>query len=105
MIPATALLFGAILDGIPESAVIGLGLLEDPAVSVPVLAAVFISNLPEGFVSAHGDEEPAGLAHVIRSGRSSSSLRGVVGRWATGCSTAPPETGSAESRRSPRAPC
>jgi zinc transporter, ZIP family len=53
-LPATALLLGAILDGIPESAVIGIGLLEDPAVSVPVLAAVFLSNLPEGFASTSG---------------------------------------------------
>ena len=66
-IPATALLLGAILDGIPESAVIGLGLLEDPAVSVPVLAAVFISNLPEGFVSATGMKAQPGTTrgHVI----------------------------------------
>jgi zinc transporter, ZIP family len=67
-IPATALLLGAILDGIPESAVIGLGLLEDPTVSVPVLAAVFISNLPEGFVSAQGMKEQPGTTrgHIIR---------------------------------------
>lgn len=66
-IPATALLLGAILDGIPESAVIGLGLLEDPAVSVPVLAAVFISNLPEGFVSATGmrAQHGASRGHII----------------------------------------
>lgn len=66
-IPAIALLLGAILDGIPESAVIGLGLLEDPTVSVPVLAAVFISNLPEGFVSATGMKTRPGTtsAHVI----------------------------------------
>lgn len=66
-IPATALLFGAILDGIPESAVIGLGLLEDPTVSVPVLAAVFISNLPEGFVSAAGMKAQPGTTrgHII----------------------------------------
>ena len=66
-IPAVALLLGAILDGIPESAVIGLGLLEDPTVSVPVLAAVFISNLPEGFVSATGMKTRPGTtaAHVI----------------------------------------
>ena len=66
-IPATALLMGAILDGIPESAVIGLGLLEDPMVSVPVLAAVFISNLPEGFVSATGMKSQPGTTrgHVI----------------------------------------
>jgi zinc transporter, ZIP family len=63
-IPAMALLLGAILDGIPESAVIGLGLLEDPTVSVPVLAAVFISNFPEGFAAGTGMKN-RGLPHVV----------------------------------------
>jgi zinc transporter, ZIP family len=48
----TVLLLGAVLDGIPESAVIGITVLEDGAVSVAFLAAVFISNLPESFVAA-----------------------------------------------------
>jgi ZIP family zinc transporter len=63
-IPATALLLGAVLDGIPESAVIGLSLLDEPTVSVPVLAAVFISNLPEGFASGTGMKD-RGLPHVV----------------------------------------
>jgi zinc transporter, ZIP family len=51
---STALLFGAVLDGIPESAVIGLSLLEGGSVGVAVLAAVFISNLPESLSSSSG---------------------------------------------------
>ena len=47
-----ALLLGAVLDGIPESAVIGITLLEGGTVGVPVLAAVFISNLPESVSSS-----------------------------------------------------
>lgn len=43
-----ALLLGAVLDGIPESIVIGISLIAGGGVGVPVLAAVFISNLPEG---------------------------------------------------------
>jgi ZIP family zinc transporter len=50
----TALLLGAVLDGIPESAVIGISVLAGGAVSVPVLAAVFISNFPESLSSAKG---------------------------------------------------
>jgi ZIP family zinc transporter len=50
----SALLFGAVLDGIPESAVIGITLLEGSGVGVPVLAAVFLSNLPESLSSATG---------------------------------------------------
>ena len=51
---STALLLGAVLDGIPESAVIGLTLLEGGSVGVAVLAAVFISNLPESISSTAG---------------------------------------------------
>src|SRR5918996_1934137 len=50
----SVLLFGAVLDGIPESAVIGITLLEGSGVGVPVLAAVFLSNLPESLSSATG---------------------------------------------------
>ena len=50
----TALAVGALLDGIPESVVLGLSLLGGAGVSGPVLAAVFISNLPEGLSSAAG---------------------------------------------------
>jgi zinc transporter, ZIP family len=51
---ATALLLGAVLDGIPESAVIGITLLEGGSVGVAVLAAVFLSNLPEALSSSKG---------------------------------------------------
>jgi ZIP family zinc transporter len=51
---AKALMLGAVLDGIPESAVIGITLLEGSGVGVAVLAAVFISNLPEAISSSTG---------------------------------------------------
>ncbi len=43
-----AIFIGALLDGIPESAAIGITLLGGNGVSGVMLAAVFISNLPEG---------------------------------------------------------
>jgi hypothetical protein len=49
-----AIAVGALLDGIPESVVIGIGLLDGGAVSLSVVAAVFISNVPEGLSSAAG---------------------------------------------------
>jgi ZIP family zinc transporter len=64
-IPSTALLFGAVLDGIPESAVIGISLLEEPTVSVPVLAAVFLSNLPESLSSASGMRKGHGAPYTV----------------------------------------
>lgn len=48
------LVLGIILDGIPESVVIGLGLLEGGTVSVAMLVAVFISNVPEAAASTAG---------------------------------------------------
>lgn len=45
------IVLGAVLDGIPETAVLGLSLLTDGSISVAVLAAVFISNMPEGIAA------------------------------------------------------
>ncbi|MGH3387164.1 MAG: ZIP family metal transporter, partial [Nocardioidaceae bacterium] len=50
----TVLLLGAVLDGVPESAVIGISLLDGGAVGFAVLAAVFMSNLPEALSSSAG---------------------------------------------------
>ncbi|BFV60768.1 ZIP family zinc transporter [Kitasatospora sp. CMC57] len=50
----TALALGALLDGVPESAVIGVGLLQGGAVSAVTVVAVFLSNIPEGLSSAAG---------------------------------------------------
>ena len=45
---------GIVLDGIPESIVIGLGLLGGHTVSLSMLMAVFISNLPEAIAATTG---------------------------------------------------
>jgi len=49
-----AIAIGSLLDGIPESVVLGLGLLGDQGVSIAMLGAVFLSNFPEGLSSALG---------------------------------------------------
>lgn len=49
-----AIAVGALLDGIPESMVIGLSLLQGGAVSTVAVVAIFLSNLPEGLSSAAG---------------------------------------------------
>jgi ZIP family zinc transporter len=65
-----AIAVGALLDGIPESVVLGLSLLGGGGVGVPVLAAIFISNLPEGLSSTAG---------MKRNGRSAGYVFGVWG--------------------------
>jgi zinc transporter, ZIP family len=45
---------GALLDGIPESIVIGVSLLAGKGVSMVAVVAVFLSNVPEGLSSAAG---------------------------------------------------
>jgi len=45
---------GIILDGIPESIVIGLSLLGGQTVSLAMMVAVFISNLPEALAATTG---------------------------------------------------
>jgi ZIP family zinc transporter len=46
------LALGALLDGIPEQAVLGLGLATGQGISIPLLVAVFVSNLPEAIGSS-----------------------------------------------------
>ena len=60
---ASAIALGAAFDGIPESVVLGLSLLDGKGVSLSILAAVFLSNLPEGLSSSVG-MKAAGLSRV-----------------------------------------
>jgi ZIP family zinc transporter len=48
-----AIVLGTVLDGIPESLVLGLTVLQG-SVGVPLLVGVALSNLPEGMASSSG---------------------------------------------------
>lgn len=63
-----AIALGALLDGVPESVVIGASLVGGGAVSVATVAAVFLSNVPEGLSSAAG---------MKRAGRSAAYVFGI----------------------------
>ena len=49
-----AIVLGALLDGIPESAVIGISLVGGEGVSVVMVVAVFLSNVPEALSATTG---------------------------------------------------
>lgn len=49
-----AIALGALLDGIPESVMIGVGLLTGRSAGILMFAAVFISNVPEGISGMAG---------------------------------------------------
>jgi zinc transporter, ZIP family len=48
------ILLGIVLDGIPESIVIGLSLLEGSEIGLSMLLAVFLSNVPETIAATTG---------------------------------------------------
>lgn len=50
----SAIAIGALLDGVPESMVLGLSLLTGGGLSLPIFAAIFVSNVPEGLSSTAG---------------------------------------------------
>jgi ZIP family zinc transporter len=65
-----AIAAGALIDGIPESVVIGVSLLGGGTVSLVTVAAVFLSNVPEGLASSAG---------MKRAGRGPGYIFGVWG--------------------------
>ncbi len=65
-----AIAVGALLDGIPESIVIGLSMLHGGAVSFVAVTAIFLSNIPEGLSSAAG---------MKKAGRGAGYIFGVWG--------------------------
>jgi len=64
-----SIVLGAMLDGIPESIVLGTSLIGGGAVSPAFLVAVLLSNVPEGFSAS---------ADLHQEGRSS---RWILGLW------------------------
>jgi ZIP family zinc transporter len=64
-----AIVLGTVLDGIPESVILGATLVEGGAVSVAFVVAVFVSNVPEAV---------SGTSGLLKAGW---RRRSVVGLW------------------------
>jgi zinc transporter, ZIP family len=67
----SSIFIGTLLDNIPESIVLGMGLAIGGAINIAFLVAVFVSNLPEGL---------AGTLNLQTSGR---SRRSIFWMWFT----------------------
>lgn len=79
-----AIAIGALLDGIPESIVIGLSLLAGGAVSLVAVIAVFLSNVPEGLSSAAGMKKAGRSAAYVFGVWSAIALASGIAAW-VGC--------------------
>jgi len=64
-----AITLGAVLDGIPESAALGIALFNNPKLGFLMLIAIILSNFPEGMSSVPG---------LIKEGF---SKRKILGTW------------------------
>jgi ZIP family zinc transporter len=79
-VSGTALLVGAVLDGIPENVAIGVSLYtEGKGLGFVLLAAVFLGNLPESIGSSVG---------MRQEGRSRGYILGVWGAATVACTLA-----------------
>ena len=72
---AAALALGAFLDGIPEQMVLGIGLASGEPVSAGLLAAIFVSNLPEAI---------GGATDMKREMHASQARDAQLGSWIAG---------------------
>ena len=88
-----AIAIGSLIDGIPESVVMGLSVLQTGGLSIPIVAAIAISNIPEGLSSTAAFKQDGSRGRTVAllwGGITAASvLAAVVGYLAL--QTAPPE--------------
>src|SRR5262249_19034605 len=62
---ALGIVLGSVLDGVPESLVIGLTIAQGAGIGAAYLAAVFISNLPEAISATSGLRQTWSTARIL----------------------------------------
>jgi ZIP family zinc transporter len=77
--PGQALALGALLDGIPESIVLGISIAVGGSVSVGFLVAVFVSNVPEALSSTSELRPQMSTRRIYRLWISIALISGVMG--------------------------
>jgi zinc transporter, ZIP family len=98
----TAIFLGTLLDGIPESLILGMSLALGSAVSLAFLAAVFLSNLPEAMAATASMQAAGGSRGrilgmwlwLLVASAAAASLRPRYPRRNRGMRTAPPAAGA-----------
>jgi zinc transporter, ZIP family len=81
-VPALQIFAGTILDGIPESVVIGLSLIGGKSIAVATVIAVFLSNIPEALSSTAGLKKAGRRAAFVFALWILVTLLSGVGAWA-----------------------
>ena len=76
--PGLAIALGALLDGVPESIVLGVGIAVGGSVSIGFLIAVFVSNIPESLSSTAGLATTHSAGWVYRLWGSITLLSGIA---------------------------
>ena len=76
-----AVVLGTVLDGVPESTVIGLTVLTGDGVSLALIAAVFLSNVPEAIAATTGLSASGLRSWTIMLTWAAIALVGGVSAW------------------------
>jgi len=87
-----AIAVGALIDGVPESIVLGLSVATGGGLSLPIIAAIAISNMPEGLSSTAGmkaDGRRAGYVFAVWGGIAAASTAAALLGYAVFASAGP----------------